>query len=101
MKKLLMLVAILMAAEFASAMNTHGGVQVKCKPGYQVYVGSNGHVSCIKSGTLGASNPILGPGGTQRLIGPGGTQNAQSRCLSSGGKWFAASQYCCPRGAIC
>ena len=105
MKKLLV-VAVIFAvmSQAALALNTHGGIQVKCPAGQQIYVGSNGHVSCIKSGLLGASNPILGPGGTQRGVpgrNGGGLQSAQSRCQASGGTWFSYSNYCCPKGAVC
>ena len=97
MKKLLV-VAVIFAvmSQAALAINTRGGIQVKCPVGQRIYVGSNGHVSCIKSGSLGVSNP--GGGGEVDPSGHG--------CAIDGGfNWCPSLNKCvqpwmtsCPGG---
>lgn len=64
--KRLLVVAVLVAAisQEASAILGSNGKQVVCPAGQRLYVGSNHVVSCIKSGSMGATRNMPGQGGS-------------------------------------
>lgn len=85
-----------------------GGQKISCNAGEKVYVGAQGKVSCIASGTLGSTQgnvkqpSKVGAVGRVGLIGPGGQaikckrgqqvyvgSNNVVRCIAKGSKGSA------------